>query len=229
MGEPARGMIIAVDGPAGVGKSTVTMAIARELGLTYVETGALYRAVGYLARQRGVDTSAAAELAGLARTMRVTFRLVEDVNHVLLDGADVTIGLRSPEMGPIASQVSSIPEVRAALLDVQRGFARKGKGVVAEGRDIGTVVFPDADFKFFIVADPAERARRRDRQLEKMGRKVDFDSLKQEIEERDRMDSDRAVAPLRAADDAVIIDTTHLSAARVVSRILAHIRTGGVE
>lgn len=225
MAEGNKRLIVAVDGPAGVGKSTVTIALARELGLTYVETGALYRAVGYVAKCRGVDLWDGFELARLASTMDIRFELEGPENLVFIDGADVTDELHSREMGAVASQVSSLPEVRRALLEVQRAFGEAGRGAVAEGRDIGTVVFPDADFKFFVIADSAERTQRRFNQLQRLGREVDFDELKREIEERDRKDSSRAIAPLKPADDAVIIDTTHLVADEVVAKMLAYIRT----
>jgi GTPase len=223
MDSAKRKPVIAVDGPAGVGKSTIAIALARELGLTYVETGALYRAVGLAAERAGADLECAAVLGAVAAGMEVVFRFQDDVNHVFLDGEDVTDLLRSPEMGTLASKVSAVPEVRAALLELQRDFGRAG-GAVAEGRDIGTVVFPDADYKFFLVADPEERARRRHLQLQNMGEEVDFDGLLAEIKERDHQDSTRAIAPLKAADDAIVVDTTSLQADEVTRDLLARVR-----
>jgi len=222
MGSCKRKPVIAVDGPAGVGKSTIAISLARELDLTYVETGALYRAVGLAARRAGTDLNDHAALGEVAAGMEILFRFEEGVNRVFLQGEDVTALLRNPDAGPLASRVSAVPEVRAALLELQRAFGREG-GAVAEGRDIGTVVFPDADFKFFLAADPAERARRRHLQLQGMGKEVNFDQLLAEIKERDHQDSTRALAPLKAADDAIIVDTTHMHADEVTRTLLERV------
>jgi len=224
MARDKKRLVVALDGPAGVGKSTVAIAVARELGLAYVETGALYRAVAYLAAQRGVECSDPEGLAEVARRMDVSFRLEGADNKVFLDGKDVTQDLHTRKMGSLASLVSAVPAVRSALLDVQRSFADKGGGAVAEGRDIGTVVFPSADFKFFLTAEPVQRVERRRKQLASMGMEADSAALSRELAERDKQDSSRAVAPLCAAGDAVIIDTTSLTADAVIRRILAHIR-----
>ncbi len=218
-------IVVALDGPAGVGKSTVAMAIARELSLTYVETGAIYRAVAYKARNEGIPLDDLTGVAGIARTIDITFRVEGDLNRVFLDGQDVTFALRSQDVSPLASKVSAQAGVRAALLDVQRSLARSGRGAVAEGRDIGTVVFPDAPFKFFLTADVRTRALRRFHQLEEMGRRPVLAELEDEIAARDRQDTERAVAPLKAAPDAVILDTSRLTAAQVIQAILERIRT----
>lgn len=217
-------LVIALDGPAGVGKSTVAMAVAQALGLAYVETGALYRAVALLAHRAGVSLADHAGLAVLAADMQVQFTMLDGVNHVVLNGEDVTEILRRPEMGPAASDVSAIPEVRKALLELQRGFGRRMPGAVAEGRDIGTVVFPQAGHKFFLIADVDERVRRRVTQLEFKGKSVSAEEVRDEIEARDQADSGRKVAPLRPASDAVILDSTRLDAAQVIEVILETVR-----
>jgi cytidylate kinase len=226
MAERQERLIIAVDGPAGVGKSTVTTALARALGLTYVETGALYRAVALLGVRAGLDPHDGPALARVASRMDLTFRLEGEVNRVFLDGEEITQALRAPEIGPLASTVSSLPEVRSALLDVQRRFGRTGRGAVAEGRDIGTVVFPEADFKFFLVGEMETRAGRRLRQLLASGRTADKASVMQEIRDRDRQDSSRAHAPLKAAAEAIVVDTTALDAGQVVEALLELVRKG---
>ena len=216
-------IVVAVDGPAGVGKSTLAIGLAREFHLTYVETGARYRAIGWVARERGISPDDEAALAAIAATLPIEFSLEGELNRVILDGRDVTTLLRSPEMGPLASQVSAKPKVRSALLDRQREFAKLG-GTVAEGRDIGTVVFPDAHVKFFLTADVEERAHRRYLQLQDAGEDVSMAQLIEEIGTRDRQDSGRAVAPLKAAADAIIVDTTHLSVEGVLDVLREHVR-----
>jgi len=224
MTSSGRPIVVAIDGPAGVGKSTIAMAVARELELTYVETGALYRAVGLLTQREGLNLEAEEEVAGLAAAMEIAFRLDGELNRVYLSGEDVTMQLRAPQMGPAASIVSAQPAVRQALLDLQRDFGTRGNGAVAEGRDIGTVVFPQATFKFFLEADVEERARRRHLQLEAMGRHVSVAELVADLAVRDERDRNRAVAPLKPAADAVIVDSTHLNADEVIAAIMGHIR-----
>ncbi len=181
------------------------------------------RPVRSTAREEGIDLDDEPALAALAARLPVEFRMDQGVNHVFLAGRDVTRELRGPEMGPLASLVSAKPAVRAALLEVQRAFARSG-GAVAEGRDIGTVVFPEADVKFFLTADVEERARRRYLQLREMGKSVSMAELVDEIAARDRQDSGRAVAPLKAAVDAIVVDTTVLSIEGVLETMREHVR-----
>lgn len=221
---PSDPLVIALDGPAGVGKSTVAMAVADALGLAYVETGALYRAVALLARRAGLEFDQHAALAKLAADMSVQFTMVEGINRVVVDGQDLTDALRAPDMGPAASTVSAIPEVRTALMELQRGFGRVSPGAVAEGRDIGTVVFKTASYKFFLTADVEERVRRRVEQLVQKGKNVDSDQVRQEVEARDSADSGRKVAPLKPADDAIILDSTSMNAQQVIRAILTTVR-----
>jgi len=225
MEERKEPLVVALDGPAGVGKSTVAMALAAALGLQYVETGALYRAVGLAALRMGVSLDDALGLERIAAALDVVFRMEGGVNRVFLTGEDVTLALRAPNMGPVASKVSACPEVRQALLPVQRRFAQNLPGAVAEGRDIGTVVFPNASYKFFLTADVKRRAGRRHLQLMQQGKNVAVEELEVEIAGRDKADSGRKVAPLKAAADAVIVDTSELTAQQVVDGILRRIRS----
>ncbi|MCB9506567.1 MAG: (d)CMP kinase [Myxococcales bacterium] len=210
-------MIVAIDGPAGAGKTTVSLRVAAALGAQLVSTGALYRAVALLATERGVALDDVPALVAIAAALNVDFAVVEDVNRVWLDGQDRTEALRTPDMSRGASIVSAIPEVRAALLQLQRDYAAT-RDVVMEGRDIGTVVFPNADIKVFLTASVRERARRRAAEYGDAG--VDLDAVAAEIEERDRRDSERETAPLVAAPDAVVVDATELGVDEVVARIV---------
>ena len=212
-------MIIAIDGPAGSGKSTVAKLVAKRLGCIYLDTGAIYRSLGYLALKNGVDMENGPELARLASTMELQFSGDPTNQRVILNGEDVTEKIRTEEIGMAASKVSRHPEVRAALLQLQRDFAEKGC-LVAEGRDTGTVVFPNAHVKVFLTASPEVRARRRYNELLQKGVKISFEEVLESVKKRDAQDSSRKVAPLKPADDAVIIDTSHLSIDQVVERIL---------
>ncbi len=215
-----RGPIVAIDGPAGAGKSTVASAVARRLGFTRIETGALYRAVALLALRQGVRLDDEAALARLAEGLDLHFDPRPDgTNRVLLDGGDVTEALRAPEVSEAASRVAALPAVRAALLGLQRRLGRSG-GVVLEGRDIGTVVFPDAEVKVFLTASPQERAARRLAQLRARGVQADPEQVLEAIERRDAQDAGRSVAPLVAAPDAVVIDSTGRSVDEVVDAIV---------
>lgn len=214
-----RNPIVAIDGPVGAGKSTVAMAVARRLGYRYLDTGAMYRSVAWLALQRHIDLNGEAAVAAMAGEMRIEF-VQRNGQRVLVDGTDVTEAIRSTEVSAGASIVSVYPEVRKAMVALQRRMGAEG-GVVMEGRDIGTVVFPDAEVKVFLDASPEERARRRYREMQAKGAQVDFEELRRAEEERDRRDSTRAHSPLRRAEDAVVIDSTGRSIDEVVEQIVA--------
>ncbi len=212
--------VIALDGPAGVGKSTPSRELARRLGFTLVDTGALYRGVALAARERGISWDDEAAIAELCPRLELGFHSQDDgTPRLLLDGVDRGDDIRTPEIAAGASQVSAYPGVRRALLSLQRELGREG-GVVLEGRDIGTVVFPDAEVKLFLTASAEERARRRVKDLESRGIAVDYDELLAQIRARDEADSTRAIAPLRPAEDAVILDSTSLDMEAVVRHVL---------
>ena len=213
-------MIIAIDGPAGSGKSTVARGVARRLGFTYLDSGALYRAVTLLALQRDADLDDGPTLGRLASA--ATIELDDDGDEgiqVLLDGREVSKEIRTPRVTGASSTVAAHPEVRNALLKKQRALISAGNYVV-EGRDIGTVVAPDAALKVFLTADPDERARRRAAELERRGQRTAAEDVKAAIAKRDRLDSTRSAAPLRVADDAITLDTTGLQPDDVISRVL---------
>jgi cytidylate kinase len=214
-------MIVAIDGPAASGKSTVAREVARRLGFTYLDSGAMYRAVTLGALEEGADLGDGSALGALARALRIELRRRDDDNaQVIVDGVDVSEAIRAPRVTGASSTVAAHPEVRAALLEKQRALIAAGNYVV-EGRDIGTVVAPGAPVKAFLTADPAERARRRAAELERSGLSFDRDEVRAAIEQRDTLDSTRSAAPLRRADDAELIDTTGLDAGQVADRILA--------
>ncbi|HYZ86439.1 MAG TPA: (d)CMP kinase [Bryobacteraceae bacterium] len=213
----AKRVVIAIDGPAGAGKSTIARAVARKLGFVYINTGAMYRAVALWAQRLGVSDDDMHRLEQLALEADVQF--VPGTDSVLLNGEDVTAQLHTPEVAAGASKVSSIPAVRRALVDKQRQLAG-GASVVMEGRDIGTVVFPDAAVKLFLDADPAVRARRR---AEEMGKSISM-AVAEELAKRDERDRTRAASPLMQAPDAVYLDTSDLSLDEVESAILKLVR-----
>lgn len=215
-----RPLIVAIDGPAGAGKSTVSKILARRLDFTLVDTGAIYRCVALKARRQGIALDDDVRLEMLLHGVKVSFRVEEDVNHVFLEGEDVSDEIRTPENSLAASQVSSRPVVRNHLLDLQRRLALSAThGAILEGRDIGTVVFPDADVKIFLFANPEIRARRRFEELFQKGTEKPIDQVLDEQNRRDREDSQREVAPLKPAGDAVQMDSTELPLSEVVQRI----------
>ena len=218
-----RRLIIAVDGPAGAGKSSSSRLLAERLGYRYIDTGALYRAVGLLVWEQGVSPEDADGLTALCDGLRLRFVPGAEGIRLLSGERDVTSDIRKPEVSQMASKVSAHPLVRQRLLALQRDLGKEG-GVVMEGRDIGTVVFPDADVKFYLDASPEERGRRRYAELQQQGTPANLATTVQEIAERDRRDSGREHAPLRQAADAVVIDTTTRSLAEVVHTMTDYIR-----
>ncbi|HZX42147.1 MAG TPA: (d)CMP kinase [Myxococcaceae bacterium] len=220
-----RPFIVAIDGPAGAGKSTVSKLLARRLGLSFVDTGALYRTVALAARREGIATPDDAGLSALLGRIRISFRAVGDENRVYLDGEDVSSEIRTPEISLLASAVSARPVVREGLLGLQRRLALEAPvGAVLEGRDIGTVVFPDADLKFFLEANADVRARRRYEELFQKGAESTLDAVLADQTKRDRDDASRAVAPLKPAEDAVRVDSSGLPLSEVVQRLERSIR-----
>jgi len=218
--------VLTIDGPSGSGKGTVARLVAAELGWHLLDSGVLYRAVGLLALERDIAMTDIQALADLARDLPIRFEPTADGVSVRLEGRIRDHDLRTEEAGTTASQVAAIPEVRDALLDRQRAFAQ-APGLVADGRDMGTVVFPHAAYKVFLTASVQERAQRRHKQLMAKGVVTILSGLLEEIRERDARDSARAVAPLKAADDAVCIDSTALPVEQVVAIVLERVRQRG--
>ncbi|MFG6352189.1 MAG: (d)CMP kinase [Oscillospiraceae bacterium] len=211
---------IAIDGPSGAGKSTLAKLLAQELGFLYVDTGAIYRTVGLAVRDRGIDPADLPAVTALLSEIGIAMGYGKDgLQHMFLDGADVTGAIRQNAISDYASKVSPIPEVRAFLMGMQRQMAQE-HDVIMDGRDIGTVVLPQADLKIFLTAVPEERARRRCRELLERGQQADYGQVLREVEERDRRDSQRAAAPLRQAADAVLVDTTGLDLEESLDRLL---------
>lgn len=220
---------IAIDGPSGAGKSTLARSAAAKLGYLYVDTGAIYRTIGYYAYTRGIDPGDEDAVTGSLPEISVALSYGEDgLQHMQLNGEDVTEEIRLPEISRFASAVSAHPGVRAFLLEMQRKLGRENN-VVMDGRDIGTVVLPDAQVKVFLTASPEARAERRRLELERRGTPQPFDRVLQDIRERDWNDTHRAAAPLRQAEDAVLLDTTDLNFEESETALLALIRerTGG--
>ena len=215
---------IAIDGPSGAGKSTLAKRLAQELGFLYVDTGAIYRTVGLAGLRQRLDLLDAAEVAGLLPRLTITMGYGEDgLQHMFLDGEDVTAAIRENEVSACASKVAAIPAVRDFLMEMQRRTARE-HDVIMDGRDIGTVVLPDADLKIYLTAAPEARAQRRCRELLERGQQADFDRVLREVIERDRRDTERETAPLRQAEDAVPADTTELDLEESFQLLLRLIR-----
>ncbi len=213
-------IIIAIDGPAASGKSTTAKRVASVLGYLHIDTGAMYRAIALKVLRHKIEPSDSSSIAALASSTSVQLQLHNGNVDVLLDGILVNEEIRSPEVTNIVSAVSAVSRVRELMVNEQRAMGKNG-GIVLEGRDIGTVVFPSAELKIFMIADARERAVRRQKEMQGKGVAVDLDNLKNEIAERDRIDSTREASPLKKADDAVVLDTTHLSIDEQVQFIVA--------
>jgi cytidylate kinase len=219
----SKSIVVAIDGPAGAGKSTAAKRLTALLGYRLLDTGALYRSIALLAQRRGVSWEDEEALAAIASGLDVEFRLEGMTNRVLVAGEDISAAIRTPEVSEGSSVVSALPKVRAALLGLQRRIAGHG-GVVAEGRDVGTVVFPDARAKFFLTASDEVRALRRQGELAAAGVEADLTATLAEMQRRDRRDSSRAVSPLVCAPDAVVLDSSALTIDEVVKRMLEVVR-----
>lgn len=204
---------VAIDGPSGAGKSSMARRLAAELGYTYVDTGAMYRSVGLYALRAGKDPADNAAVEALLPQIHLDILLKDGTQHVLLNGEDVSSAIRAEEVGMAASAVGANPAVRAFLLDTQRSLA-KSRDVLMDGRDIGTVVLPDATVKIFLTASPEARAQRRFAELQAKGEQADYETVLADIRRRDDQDTHRATAPLRRADDAVLVDTSELDIER---------------
>lgn len=215
-------IIIAIDGPAGAGKSTVAKKVASRLSLLYIDSGAMYRAVAWKALDGGIDISDEEAVTKMAENMKIELKPAGDGTSVFVDGKEITGFIRTPEVTDASSKVSTIGSVREILVGQQQAMGR-ATGVVMEGRDIGTVVFPDTPFKFYLDASVGERARRRKKDLEAAGYEVDPDRLEAEVAERDERDSTRSVSPLRKVEGATIIDSTGMSVEEVVEAVAARV------
>jgi cytidylate kinase len=214
--------VLTIDGPSGSGKGTISALVAKRLGWRLLDSGALYRAVGFAAGMAGLDLSDVDAVTRCAEVTKIRFRAAEDggETRVIVNGHDATDELRTETAGAAASAIASMPSVREALVALQLGF-RKSPGLVADGRDMGTVIFPDASFKVFLTASAAERAKRRYKQLKEKGLNVTLSGLQREIESRDHRDASRLVAPLRPAVDALLVDTTGMAIEEVVAKVFA--------
>jgi CMP/dCMP kinase len=216
-------LIIAIDGPSAAGKSTLAKRLAKDLGFTYLDTGGMYRALALKVLREGIDIGNDGALTELIGRTAIDLVVTEGKLRVLLDGEDVSHEIRTPEVSQMASKASTLEVVRRWMLVLQRAFGRRGN-VVAEGRDIGTVVFPDAEVKIYLDASAQERARRRVEELRQAGRQVSLDETLREMWERDKRDSERDLAPLRKADDAIAIDSTSVDAEALAQRVMQQIR-----
>ncbi len=219
--------VIAIDGPSGSGKGTLSRSLAVELGWHWLDSGAIYRVLALAAIERGLDESQPGAVVALAETLDIKFNKIKELQNdaqTLMDDRDVTDAIRAENCGQLASRLAAVPAVRTALLDLQRRF-RQPPGLVADGRDLGTVVFPDAEFKIFLDASAQARAERRYKQLKQKGIDVSLTTLAQDLEERDRRDRERTVAPLKPAPDAQIVDSTGMDIPTVIQHVLTLVQT----
>lgn len=214
---------VAIDGPAGAGKSTVARAAAKELGYIYVDTGALYRAVGVNALRNNIDTTDAAAVSATLDKITVELKFADGVQQVLLNGENVSEEIRTPDASMAASNVSAIPAVRAFLFDLQKNIAKENNCLM-DGRDIGTVVLPDAQVKIFLTASAEKRAKRRYDELIAKGAKVEYNTVLEELIQRDYNDSHREVAPLKPAEDSILVDTSDLSLEESIDKVVSTIK-----
>lgn len=214
--------VITIDGPAGAGKSTVSRILAKRLNLLYLDTGAMYRAVALQAKRENIPFSDGNGLYRMCERINIQFKANGDNFAIFIDNDDVSTQIRLPEMDMLSSSVSAVPEVRKAMTALQRKIGEKG-GIVAEGRDMGTVVFPDADFKFFVTASPEIRAQRRFNERKARNEYTDIKNVEADIRKRDEQDQSRKLAPLKPADDAILIDTSEMEIERVIEVMLGHI------
>lgn len=224
------GVVVAVDGPAGTGKSSVSRSLAHELGARYLDTGAMYRIVTLAVLRSGIDPNDGAAVGAAAATVQLSVGYDPDVDHCYLGREDVSTEIRGDEVTRAVSAVSSVPAVRTRMVELQRELADGQSSIVVEGRDIGTVVLPDADVKIFLTASAETRARRRNDQNVAAGLPDDYDGVLADVRRRDHFDSTRAVSPLRAADDAVVVDTSEMTEAEVIAHLLELVtqRSGAV-
>jgi len=217
-------LTIAIDGPSGAGKSTVAQSLAKRLGYVYIDTGAMYRSVALKVKKKRISPEDESALKELASSLHITFATEGDQTHVFIDGEDITSAIRTPEISRLASSISKQKEVRKFLVKIQRKMGEKG-GVILEGRDIGTVVFPDADVKFYLDANSDERVRRRYHEMVQKGIKVNFKETKEQLVQRDHDDMHRTHSPLKKANDALRIDSTHRSVEEVVEEMVSIVKT----
>jgi CMP/dCMP kinase len=218
--------VITIDGPAGAGKSTVSRILAKRLNLIYLDTGAMYRAVALKAKREDIPFTDGNALFKMCEKINLHFKGEGENSAIFIDNDDVSTQIRMPEMDMLSSSVSAVPEVRKAMTALQRKIGEKG-GIVAEGRDMGTVVFPDADFKFFVTASPEIRAQRRYDERKARNEEIDINKVEADIKKRDEQDQSRKLAPLKPADDAILVDTSGMGIDRVIEVMISHIKHKG--
>jgi len=216
---------VAIDGPAGAGKSTIAKAVAKKLGYLYIDTGAMYRSVGVYAKSCNIDIKSSPEMAEVINSIDIFFEVLDDGQHIYINGKDMNPFIRTPEASMAASAVALLPEVRLKLVDIQRTIA-KNNNVIMDGRDIGTYVLPNADLKIFLTASVEERARRRYEELKEKGEDCSLDDVISDMIVRDKQDTEREFAPLKQAKDSILIDTTGLSLEESVCKIIQVIEKG---